>query len=382
VSTGLPLAGLRVVDFGIGGVGPWAGSQLGQLGATVVKVEAPNEFILSVKPPWHGLTTTYASLNVAKRSVRLNLKEEQDMRRAWRLLEDADVVIENFRSGAIDRLGLGFDAVAERNPRVVFCSASGFGSRGEMAGLPCMDPQMQAFSGLAAINGAGERMRYYAAIDLYTAAVIVEAVLAALLERERTGMPQHIEMTMLGAATTLLITQSAEVVAGGGSPRPLGSRGGHVAPDGVYSTSDGALALTADGDSAFAALSIAIDRGDLAGEARFRGRAARLAAAGELDAILTEALSRRPTEAWLHVLRQAGVPCSPVHLDHEVIARKDVWEQGHLRELEVDGEGTLDAAGPPWDFQGVTPAHARVSKPGQDTELLFGNGGDPWAAIA
>src|SRR5216683_1380215 len=179
MSTGLPLEGIRVVDFGVGGVGPWAGSQLAQLGATVIRIEAPVDFVLSVQPPWRDLTTTFVSLNVGKRSARLNLKDDRARACAWNLVEAADVLIENFRSGVLDRLGLGFEAVAARNPRIVYCCSSGFGREGDRAGLPCTDPHIQAFSGLSAHNGhgAGERMRYYAGVDLYCSSVIVEAVL-------------------------------------------------------------------------------------------------------------------------------------------------------------------------------------------------------------
>ena len=136
---------------------------LADLGAEVVKIEAPNEFIMYTLPPWRGLTTTYAALNANCRSVKLDLKDAADRELAWRLVETADVLLENFRSGAIDRMGFGFAAVAARNPHIVFCSSSGFGREGEMAGLPCTDPHIQAFSGFAALNGRrtpGERVRY------------------------------------------------------------------------------------------------------------------------------------------------------------------------------------------------------------------------------
>ena len=201
-----------MVNFGLGGVAPWAASQLAQLGATVVKIEAPNEFIMYTLPPWRGSTTTYACLNANSRSVKLNLKDETDRKLAWRLAETADVMIENFRSGAIDRMGYGFKEVAVRNPRIVFVSSSGFGREGEMAGLPCTDPHIQAFSGFAALNGdteGGERVRYYGMLDLYCGQIICEAVLAALIARGRDPKPQYIEMTMLGGATSVLLTQLA-----------------------------------------------------------------------------------------------------------------------------------------------------------------------------
>ena len=374
-----------MLDFGIGGVGPWAGSQLAQLGATVIKVEAPNEFILQVLPPWRGLTTTYACLNVAKRSARLNLKEAEDRERAWRLLEAADVLIENFRSGAMGRLGFGFDAVAARNPRIVYCSSSGFGSRGAMAGLACTDPHMQAFSGFAALNGqrpTGERMRYYAAIDLYTSTVIVEAVLAALIERERGGGPQKVEMTMLGAATSLMLTQWGEHLAGGPPPGPLGPRGRHVAPDGLFRASDGALALTAETDAVFAALCRAMGRQDLLADPRFATPSARLEEAAALHEELERTLASRPVDWWLAALRRAGVPSARVQLDHEAAAHRESWSRGHLRALHVEEAGSLLAAGPPWDFEGVEPVPARAPRPGQDTAAIAADPAGAWERLS
>jgi crotonobetainyl-CoA:carnitine CoA-transferase CaiB-like acyl-CoA transferase len=376
---------VRVLDFGIGGVGPWAGSQLAQLGAIVIKVEAPNEFILQVLPPWRGLTTTYACLNLGKRSARLNLKEAEDRERAWRLLEAADVLIENFRSGAMARLGFGFEEVAGRNPRIVYCSSTGFGSRGAMAGLACTDPHMQAFSGFAALNGSrptGERMRYYAAIDLYTSTVIVEAVLAALIERERGGGPQKVEMTMLGAATNLMLTQWAEHLAGGPPPGPLGPRGRHAAPDGIFRARDGALAVTAETDVVFAALCHALEREDLLADPRFATPRARLEAAAALHAELGRTLAGQPVDWWLAALRRAGVPCARVQLDHEAAVHRESWSRGHLRELRVEEAGTLRAAGPPWDFEGVEAVPAQAPRPGQDTATVAKDPAGVWERLS
>src|SRR5262249_50584840 len=195
-ASALPLHGIRVVNFGVGGVAPWAASLLAQLGATVVKIEAPNEFIMYTLPPWRGLTTTYAALNANSCSVKLNLKDEGDRQLAWQLVESADVMIENFRSGAIDRMGFGFDAVAVRNPRIVFCSSRVLGRGGDMAGLPCTAPHTQASSGSAPLNGntgGGDRSRYCGMIVLYCGHLISGAVLPALPPRRSADKPQYIE---------------------------------------------------------------------------------------------------------------------------------------------------------------------------------------------
>ncbi|MBJ7603955.1 MAG: CoA transferase [Candidatus Dormibacteraeota bacterium] len=372
-----------MLDLGIGGVGPWAASQLAQMGACVLKVEAPNEFILQVLPTWRGLTTTYACLNVAKHSARLNLKDPTDRERAWTLIDGADVIIENFRAGAMERLGFGFDAVTARNRRVVYCSSSGFGSRGPMAGLACTDPHMQAFSGFASLNGVatGERVRYYAAIDLYTSALIVDAVLAGLLDRDRTGLPQRIEMTMLGAATTLTLTQCAELFAGGPPPRPLGARGRHSAPDGVFRAADGDLALGAENNDEFAALCSALDRPDLMADRRFSDQRSRLDSAQELFDEIQQTLARLPVDWWLAALSRAGVRCARVHADHETVAHRDTWAAGHVRELVVKDVGTLVSAGVPWEFQGMPSAVARAPRPGQDTELVASEPARAWSLL-
>jgi crotonobetainyl-CoA:carnitine CoA-transferase CaiB-like acyl-CoA transferase len=383
----LPLTGVRVVDFGIGGVGPWAGSQLAQLGATVVKVEAPNEFILEVLPPWREATTTYRSLNLGKRSVTLHLKDEAGVATAWKLLEAADVMIENFRSGAMERLGFGFAAVQAHNQRIVYCSANGFGSEGEMAGLPCTDPHMQAFSGFAALNGhaqGGERFRFYGAIDLFTSGVIVEGVLAGLLRCRRTGEAQHVEVTMIGGATTAMLTQLAETAVRGAPAGPHGHRGHHTYPDGLYRTLDRPIALTVEDDAAFWRFCGALGRPSLADHPDYRSAGDRARHADGLDKEIEAVLASAPAEWWLIALRRAGIPSAPVHRDHEVLAHIEAWRAGHVRHV-VDPDAphgdAMVVAGPPWDFDGVPASPARAPLPGRHTALVVGSGTDVWGEL-
>jgi crotonobetainyl-CoA:carnitine CoA-transferase CaiB-like acyl-CoA transferase len=381
-ASALPLHGTRVVNFGVGGVAPWAASQLAQLGATVVKIEAPNEFIMYTFPPWRGLTTTYAALNANSRSVKLNLKDEGDRQLAWQLVESADVMIENFRSGAIDRMGFGFDVVALRNPRIVFCSSSGFGREGDMAGLPCTDPHIQAFSGFATLNGdteGGERSRYYGMIDLYCGQLICEAVLAALLARRSVDKPQYVEMTMLGGATSMLVTQLAGYLRGGPAPTHRDTR--HSVPDGLYSTSDGAIALTVESDTGFRALCGVIDREDLARDERFVTCQTRLANMQALDAQVQKAFAAAPSDWWLVSLRRAGIACAPVHSDYETSAHRDTWARGHLREIAVRNAGRLRAAAPPWDFDGIDQVAGQAPRPGEHSDLLRKDPANFWIAI-
>ena len=376
----LPLKGLKVVNFGVGGVAPWAASQLAQLGATVVKIEAPNEFVMYTLPRWRGLTSTYVAVNANCRSVRLDLKNDDDRRLAWHLAETADVLIENFRSGAIDRMGYGFDAVSKRNPRIVFCSSSGFGRDGVMAGLPCTDPHIQAFSGYASLNGTtppGERARYYAMIDLFCGQMIAEAVLAALVKRRQSGSPQYIEMSMLGGATSLLITRLAPHLRGDAVPT---SRTRHAAPDDLYETADGAIAVTVESDAGFRALCNALERDDLLEDARFATAAARLECSEALDEELQKIFRSAPADWWLVALQRAGVASARVLSDQEVVAHRDSWRRGNLREIAV-GEDRLRVAAPPWDFDGVAPVAGHGPRAGEDTALLRANPGRFWHDI-
>jgi crotonobetainyl-CoA:carnitine CoA-transferase CaiB-like acyl-CoA transferase len=383
----LPLSGVRVLDFGIGGVGPWAGSQLAQLGATVVKVEAPNEFILEVLPRWRTATTTYRALNLCKRSVKLNLKDQTDLDTAWTLVDGADVMLENFRSGAIGRMGFGFDDVRARNPRIVYCSANGFGSEGDMAGLACIDPHMQAFSGFASLNGSlpdGERLRFYGAIDLFTSGLIVEAVLAALIQRERTGEAQQVEVTMLGGATTAMLSQLADRAVRSGQAAPMGHQGRYVHPDGLYRTLDRQVAVTVEDDETFRRFCDAIGRPDLFECDEFNTAQARIIHRDALDGEIEKTLPSLPAEWWLIALRRARVPSAPVHYDHELMAHYETWQRGHIRRMEDFDPATGDAmlvAGPPWEFEGIPAEAARSPYPGKHNDTLHRNG-DSWDELS
>ncbi len=357
-----PLAGVRVVDFGVGGVGPFSATLLAWLGADVVKVEAPNEFILAVRPTVGGLSSTYLALNQGKRSVSLDLKQEEDRELARALVSDADVVIENFRPGALARIGFGYDDLAKSNPSLVYCSATGFGWAGPLRDEPCTDPHMQAFSGFAAGNagsdGRPRRIRYYAFVDLVTSAIIAEAVCAGLLARATEGGPVRIETSMLHA------TMEAQALAGGAT--------GSV-PDGVFETADGYLALTCRSDEEWHDLVGLLPAGEALDSDRFRERAGRQRHAEELCAGLAAILVREPSAAWERAIAGQGIPCSRVLDDDEVIDRKGYWDIGLLRDLPVPGAADLVAGGAPWVLGSLIPGPPAPA-PGGDTDVLRRSG--------
>ncbi len=336
-----PLADVRVVDFGVGGVGPFAATLLAWLGADVVKVEAPNEFILDVRPTVGGLSTTYLALNQGKRSVRLDLKNEADRELARGLVADADVVIENFRPGALSRVGFGFDELSSLNPRLVYCSVTGFGGVGPLSGEPCTDPHMQAFSGFAMTNadeeGLPRRIRYYGFVDLVTSTVAAEAVCAALLARRAVGGPVRVETSMLEAVTDVLRT-SAKL------PR-------HEL-DGLVRARDGDVAVTCRSAGDVAALR------DALGPDR----------AGSLENI-EQRLAALPVAEVVRLLGERGVAAAAVSRDEDVLTREEYRHAGLIRDLPVPHADPLAAGGPPWLGCGqLSPPAAPL--PGADTAAL------------
>ncbi len=336
-----PLADVRVVDFGVGGVGPFAATLLAWLGADVVKVEAPNEFILDVRPTVGGVSTTYLALNQGKRSVRLDLKDDADRELARGLVADADVVIENFRPGALSRIGFGFDELSSLNPRLVHCSVTGFGRVGPLSGEPCTDPHMQAFSGFAMANadekGLPRRIRYYGFVDLVTSTVAAEAVCAALLARAAVGGPVRVETSMLEAVTHVLRTSEQ-------LPR-------HEL-DGLFRVRDGDVAVTC------------CSAADLAALQEVLGIEARLE-----RTTLEARLAALPAARVVRLLGERGVAAAAVVRDEDVLARKEYRRAGLIRDLPLPHADPLAAGGPPWLGCGqLSPPSALL--PGVDTEAL------------
>ncbi len=352
-----PLAGVRVVDFGVGGVGPFAATLLAWLGANVVKVEAPNEFILSVRPTVQGLSTTYLALNQGKRSVALDLKTHHGLMLARRLVAGADVVVENFRPGVLDRLGLGYADVRALNPAVIYCSATGYGTRGPLAFEPCTDPHIQAFSGFAARNadspdGAPRRVRYYGLLDLVTSCVIAEGIVVALLVRDRERGSVRVETSMLQAVADMLqdISSSGSV------------------PDGLFPAADGYVALTCRDDEDRRRAGDVLNAPELCDDrlATVAGRAALL---DRVTETINAELRRMPAAAWAHAFGRVGVPCVRVARDEEAIARYDFWKAGLLCPLPTPSGVMLVAGGPPWR-RSASEAVVPAPTPGADTAAL------------
>ena len=313
-----PLAGLLVADFSRVLAGPFATMLLGDLGADVVKVEHPDggDETRAWGPPFHGEHSTYyLAVNRNKRSVALDLKDQRDRRAARALAGRADVLVENFKPGALERLGLGFEDLRRDNPGLVWCSISGFG-REAGAELPGYDFLVQAMSGLMSITGpaGGEPTKVgVALVDVLTGLYAFGGVLAALRERDRTGRGQRVEVSLLGSALASLVNQASSYLCTGRPPRAMGNRHPSITPYETLATADRPLVVAVGNDGQFARLCRVLGLPEAAADPRFATNADRVRHRDELAALLEQALAARGAADWVAALAGAGVPCGMVN---------------------------------------------------------------------
>ena len=315
---GRPLDGVVVADFSRVLAGPMATMMLADLGAHVIKIERPGlgDETRAWGPPWsaHG-ATYYESVNRTKKSIALDLAEAADLATALEIAQAADVVIENFKPGTMDRLGLGYDVVSAANPGVVYCSISGFGSTGGRD-LPGYDFVVQAVGGLMSITGEpdGDPLKVgVALVDVLTGKDAVIGILAALHGRARTGRGDRLEVSLLTSSLAGLVNQAQAYLETGQSPRRMGNDHPSIAPYGILHAGDRALAVACGNDGQFARLVAVLGRPELAADERFATNSARVAHRIELVAQLESALAGRPAAEWVEALSAVSVPAGLVN---------------------------------------------------------------------
>lgn len=313
-----PLSGVLVADFSRVLAAPYATMLLADLGAEVIKVEQPGrgDDTRSWGPPWAGEDPTYyLSVNRNKRSVALDLADPADRATAVALAGRADVVIENFKPGALERFGLGWSDVHAANPSAVYCSVTGFGA-GAGADLPGYDLLVQAVGGLMSITGPapGEPTKAgVAVVDVLTGLHATVAILAALRHRDATGAGQRVEINLLSSLLSSLANQSTAYSAAGVVPTIMGNRHPSVVPYELYPTADDPMIIAVGNDRQFGVLCAALGVPALASDDRFSTNAARVVHRDALTPLLVAALVTRPASAWFEVLTPLGVPCGPVN---------------------------------------------------------------------
>ncbi|MEU9292204.1 CoA transferase [Streptomyces sp. NPDC048266] len=368
------LSGIVVADFGRVLAGPYMTMLLADLGADVIKIERPGsgDDTRAWGPPFaDGEATYFLGVNRNKRSVALDLTDPEDLAAARAIVDRADVLVENFRPGTMEKLGLAYEDVRATNPGLVYCSVTGFGTA-EGARLPGYDLLVQAMGGLMSVTGepGGQGTKAgVALVDVITGLHAGLGVLAALRHRERTGEGQRVEVSLLSSLLSTLTNQAAAHLGAGVVPRAMGNRHPSIAPYEVFEAQDRPLVLAVGNDRQFGALCERLGLPELGADPRFATNTARVAHREELVEALAGPLGSRTADSWFEELTAAGVPCGPIN---DLAAAFDLADR-----LGLAPRVPETAAGPgqvahPIRF-GATPPAYRTAPPrlGQHTDGLL-----------
>ncbi|MDR3532053.1 MAG: CoA transferase [Rhodopila sp.] len=341
----LPLAGIRVLDLTNVIAGPLASYQLALMGADVIKIEVPGIGDLSRKmgadaaAGKRGMGTSYLAFNANKKSIALNLKDARGKDVFRRLAGTADVVLENFRPGAMERLGLSADSLLSLNPRLIYCAVSGFGQTGPLAERASYDQIIQGYAGLMSLTGDAETAPMKAGLvvcDTTAAITAAFAIAAALVRRNATGEGEIIDVSMLDCA---LASMSSWVISSylnaGYVPKPIGNHSQTSAPSGTFRTGDGPLNIVNNEQKQFAATCDALGVPALKDDPRFRERDDRMRNQAALQSVLEAQLATDTAAAWEAKLVAAGVPAGPVYTVPQIADHPQMRERGQLQTVHV-----------------------------------------------
>lgn len=374
-----PLTGLKVIELCHVMAGPVCGLMLADMGAEVIKVEkipGGDDTRRTVPPEIKGEPASFMMLNRNKRGIAVNLKTEDGKKILRRLLEDADIVTENYRRGAMERMGFGYDTLKETNPRLIYCAISGFGRSGPYADRGGFDLIAQGMSGLMSITGEGPGrppVKVGAPVTDITAGILAAmGILAALHARTQTGKGQLVDTSLFEAGIVHTFWQSAIALASGVAPGPMGSAHPLNAPYEAFATKDGWINLGAANQTTWLRTIELLQRQDLADDVRFKEASGRLVNRALLAETLAPEFKKRTSAQWLDALEQAKVPAGPVfdvlqmHADPQTLARDMVVEVTHSK------VGSMKTLGAPVKFS-ATPGGVHRSAPifGEHTEEVL-----------
>jgi crotonobetainyl-CoA:carnitine CoA-transferase CaiB-like acyl-CoA transferase len=363
-----PLDGIRVVDLTRFLAGPFCTQELGDFGADVVKIEpldGDHSRNQTLRPHLVGNSYFFAGANRSKRSMALDVTKPAGREVVLRLARRADVVIENFRPGVMERLGFGAASLREDNPRLIYCGVTGFGQTGPYSGRPGFDQVGQGMSGFMSITGqepTGPTRAGIALADLYCAMTACRGVLYALLARERTGRGQDVYVSILDSMVSLLTWSAGMYFETGTPPGVAGNHHPLASPFGVYQTREGSFNLCAGNEVMWRRLCEAIGKPELAEDPRFQNVNARVANRPALNAILTEAFKSRTSNEWVQYLNECGVACGPIYNLAEVFSDPQVLHNGMLVERPHPVHGAVKLIGIPIKLS-ETPGEIRRVPP-------------------
>ncbi len=342
-----PFSDVLVVDLTRVLAGPFCTMMLAELGARVIKIENPagGDDSRHFAPFFHGKSAYFQSLNREKESIALDLKTAADREVFLNLVRRADVVVENYRPGTLDRLGLGFAQLREVNPRLIFASVSGFGQTGPWSGRPAYDLIAQAMGGLMSVTGPPEGPAYKAGTsvgDITGGLFALAGIASALYHRERTGASLRVDVSMLDGQIAILESAVMRYATTGQAPPAMGNRHPSITPFEPYETTDRPLVIACGNDLLFARLCQVLGHPEWVNDPRFATNRARCAHAAEMKHVLEAVLRTAPAAAWQTRLEEAGVPCTLIHTVADAVEHPQV----QARRMIVEADGLRMAGNP------------------------------------
>jgi CoA:oxalate CoA-transferase len=366
-----PLSGITVVDLSRILAGPYCTLLMAELGARIIKVEPPEkgDDARHYGPFLAGKSSYFMSVNRGKESIALDLKDAADKRIFAKLLERADVLVENFRPGTMEKLGYGWDSLHAAYPRLIYAAASGFGHSGPNSRDPAYDMVVQGLGGIMSITGHPDSppTRVGTSVGdigagLYTAI----AVNAALLHRERTGEATKIDIAMFDCQLALLENAIMRYTTTGEIPGPMGARHPSITPFEAFPTADGHIIIAAGNDGLWVKLCAALGRADLATDARFKTNDLRNRNHGALRGALDPVLGGKLTAAWIEILGKAGIPCGPINNIAQALEHPQVPARNMLIEVDDPAAGRVRLAGNPMKLSAFADPTTRQPAPDLD----------------
>jgi len=384
-----PLSHIRVLDLSRVLAGPWAGQNLADLGAEVIKVERPKvgDDSRSFGPPWvkdrDGRDTAdsayFTSANRGKKSITVNISKPEGQKLVRELARVCDVLIENYKYGDLARYGLGYEDLKPINPRLIYCSVTGFGQTGPYREHPGYDFMIQGMGGMMSVTGepdgapgGGPQRAGVPVADIITGMYASIAVCAAIAHRAETGVGQHLDLALLDSQIALLAYQNTNYFATGTPPRRIGNLHPNIVPYQPFRTADGSVILACGNDNLFRKFCAAADCAGLADDPRFADNGKRVQNRAELTRMLQEVFAQRGTKEWVELLEAAGVPNGPINDLAQVFEEPQVKARGIKVELDHPVAGKLPTVASPMRFS-ATPVEYKLAPPvlGAHTEEIL-----------
>ncbi|MGP1613945.1 MAG: CaiB/BaiF CoA transferase family protein [Pollutimonas bauzanensis] len=384
-----PLTGIRVLDLTRVLAGPWCTQNLADLGAEVIKIERPGagDDTRGWGPPYlkdaHGKDTTeaayYASANRNKQSVAIDIATERGAGLVRELSRQCDILVENFKVGGLRKYGLDYESIKAINPALIYCSITGFGQTGPYASRPGYDFMIQGMGGLMSITGerddlpgGGPQKAGVAVADLMTGMYSTVGILAALHERGRSGLGQHIDMALLDCQVAMLANQNLNYLTTGVAPRRAGNAHQNLVPYQVFAAADGHLIVAVGNDTQFKAYCHVIGRPALSDDMRFKTNSNRVIHREILIPLLTEAMKAQARDYWLEALERVGVPAGPINTIEQVYQNPQVKARGMQQTLPHSSAGQAPVGASPLRFS-ASPVNYRHAAPllGEHTQQVL-----------